>query len=112
MGQGVQKSEDTAKLRALQSESFNGSEDTDSLPILPDRSHKPPSRVRHAKKRPADAGFSDSLDLLISTTTALDERLDRIEKALGQIQNHIAELQKEKSLRMKLFAALTQRKSS
>lgn len=112
MDHRVQKSEDTAKLRALQSESFSGTEDTDSLPILPDRSLEPPQHVRHAEKRPAGAACTDSLDWLMSTTTALDERLDRIEKTLGRIQRHIAELQKEKSLRMKLFAALTQRKSS
>jgi hypothetical protein len=94
-GQAVPAIDDTAKLRALDEDSPGDIDDTDSLPAMADGSAKP-SRTRTRDSRSSKAANVDRLDWLISVTTTVDKRIEKIEEELRQIRILLAEERVEK----------------
>jgi hypothetical protein len=107
----VSKTEDTRNLHVLETELLSGTEDTDSLPILQGEQTKSPQRGKGEAHGHFEAARAHDLDWLISITTTLDKRLERIEEALNRIQIVLAEVQEKKGALRKLFASLLPRQS-
>lgn len=88
--------DDTAKLYALDEDALRDMDDTDSIPALPDAAREPPQEKSSDSSNSGDKTV-DSLDWLISITTTIDKRIERIEEELQHVKILLAEEQKKEA---------------
>lgn len=90
----MSRTDDTAKLYALDEDALGEIDDTDSLLAIPDASEKLARKADSDLQRPGGATV-DGLDWLISITTTIDKRMEIIEEELRQVKILLSEERKK-----------------